>query len=394
MGSSWAATKPDRHARPAAPQLEEFKKRKQAALAKKAGPSHASSAATSPEKDGAAAVPAAPAAPAVPPGLALPPTTGSNSPPHAPFFAGGSAPGSPQQAEFASGASAGGAGEPGAAYEYGGGEQQAALWYGGGEHQADYATAAAAAAAEELAEWQAPPALPYGDALPPAEPAAFEAPGAGGGDAEALRAQVGELLQSVDQLHRALQVRRPGSKREQLRDLAPAWGSNRPTFGWVQSNRRACSCIALRYPRTVNRPPGASLQDERYNSSALEEQLQQQQAQLRQLHDDNERLRAASEAGGAEAAAQGDQLAAELQQARAQVRGTIQLLCAVWRGHGDALLAACQPGGPTRLFLRVPFLRWHLRPMPERAQRGRCLALSCPLAAAAPAQPLCLRLHV
>lgn len=216
IGSSRAATKPDRHARPAAPQLEEFKKRKQAALAKKAGPSHASSAAASPEKDGAAAVPAAPAAPAVPPGLALPAATGSNSPPRAPFFAGGSAPGSPQQAEFASGASAGGAGEPGAAYEYGGGEQQAAHWYGGGEQQADYAAAAAAAAPEELAEWQARPALPYGDALPPAEPAAFGAPSAGGGDAEALRAQVGELLQSVDQLHRALQVRRPGSKQEQL----------------------------------------------------------------------------------------------------------------------------------------------------------------------------------
>jgi hypothetical protein len=65
------------------------------------------------------------------------------------------------------------------------------------------------------------------------------------------------------------------------------------------------------------------LQDERYNSSALEERVQQQQAQLRQLLDENERLNsaAAAEGAAAPAAAGGEDLQQELQQARAQVSG-------------------------------------------------------------------------
>ena len=123
----------------------------------------------------------------------------------------------------------------------------------------------------------APAAAPDGSSdLPPGQPserppglsvhsgAATAAPAVTNGEAESLRQQVGELLSGMDDLHRALQ-------------------------------------------------------EERLNSGQLEQQLQEQQARLRELLETNAALQAAASAAAAPAAAD-PHLQQELEEARAQAQ--------------------------------------------------------------------------
>ena len=151
-----------------------------------------------------------------------------------------------------------------------------------------------------------------------ASPTAVEPGGSGGGGEDALREQVAQLLGSVDQLHRALQVGPNLLLQAPSRCGAalcgrPAPPSPQPAPDWqggVRSTLRATSRHALLMALFA---PANVPQDERYNSSALEERLQEQQVQLRALADENEQLSAAA-AGGA------PELERELAHARAEVR--------------------------------------------------------------------------
>lgn len=164
-------------------QLEEFKKRKQAALAKKhpagsgsgqpsAQPSFDTEASAL-ASGGSSWVEPLPAPPGLSPREALPPGGGT---PRAPFFAAVT--------------------QPAATAD----QLQAALPPGEPLSYADDGSHPQDAASQQHA-WQQQQ-----------QQAGAAAGSSGSQEAESLRAQVGELLQSVDQLHKALQVRTAASQ--------------------------------------------------------------------------------------------------------------------------------------------------------------------------------------